>query len=294
LRDIVRAREAPLLMGVLNCTPDSFSDGGLYLDERRALEHAESMIEAGASIIDVGAESTRPGAARVPASEQITRALPIVSALAKRGAFVSIDTTDAEVAERMLDAGALMVNSVELGGAAALASLASRFDAALVLMHSRGSMEHMAGFSNAPERSYADVVVDVLTEWRRARDAALASGLAADSIVFDPGLGFHKSAEHSLTLVRRLSELAAAGHALLVGPSRKSFLAAVSKQPGREAAPASQRLGATIAACLACAKRGAAILRVHDVHDVAQALAFDAALTARALPSAGPEATSHA
>lgn len=268
-------------MGVLNCTPDSFSDGGLYLDERRALEHAESMIEAGASIIDVGAESTRPGAAKVAAAEQIARALPIVSALAKRGVFVSIDTTDAEVALRMLDAGAAMVNSVELGGAAELASLAKRFDASLVLMHSRGSMEHMVGFSKAPERSYGDVVVDVLTEWRTARDAALASGLDADAIVFDPGLGFHKSAEHSLTLVRRLSELAAAGHALLVGPSRKSFLAVVTKRPGKEQAAADERLGATIAACLACAKRGAAILRVHDVGDVAQAIAFDAALLPR-------------
>ena len=268
-------------MGVLNCTPDSFSDGGLYLDERRALEHAESMIEAGASIIDVGAESTRPGAAKVAGSEQIARALPIVSALAKRGVVVSIDTTDSEVAARMLDVGAAMVNSVELGGAADLASLARRFDATLALMHSRGSMEHMAGFSNAPERSYGDVVVDVLTEWREARDAALASGLDAESIVFDPGLGFHKTAEHSLTLVRRLSELAAAGHALLVGPSRKSFLAVVTKRPGQEQAATGGRLGATIAACLACAKRGAAILRVHDVREVAQALAFDAALTAR-------------
>ncbi len=278
-------------MGVLNCTPDSFSDGGLYLDERRALEHAERMIDAGASIIDVGAESARPGAAKVAASEQIARALPIVSALALRGVLVSIDTTDCDVAARMLDAGAAMVNSVELGGAAALAAVARRSDAALVLMHSRGSMEHMPGFSDAPERSYSDVVVDVLTEWRRARDAALASGLDRDSIVFDPGLGFHKSAEHSLTLVRRLGELAAAGHAVLVGPSRKSFLAVVTRRAGREHAPASERLGATIAACLACAERGAAILRVHDVHEVAQALAFEAALESRPQRS---EVASHA
>ena len=278
-------------MGVLNCTPDSFSDGGLYLDERRALEHAEGMIEAGASIIDVGAESTRPGAARVPAAEQIARALPVVRALAGRGLFVSIDTTDREVAARMLDAGASMVNSVELGGAADLAALARSFDAALVLMHSRGSMEKMAGFSDAPSRSYGDVVVDVLSEWREARDAALAAGLDAGSIVLDPGLGFHKSAEHSLSLVRRLGELAAAGHPLLVGPSRKSFLAVVTKRPGHDPVPPRERLGATIAACLACAKRGAAILRVHDVQEVAQALAFEAALDAR---SRAPEVARHA
>jgi dihydropteroate synthase len=205
--------------------------------------------------------------------------------------FVSIDTTDGEVAARMLDAGAAMVNSVELGGAAELASLARRFDAALVLMHSRGSMEQMAGFSKVPERSYGDVVVDVLTEWKKARDAALVSGLESDSIVFDPGLGFHKTADHSLTLVRRLGELAAAGHALLVGPSRKSFLAVVTRRQGKEQAAAGERLGATIAACLACARRGAAILRVHDVREVAQALAFEAALSLR--PPAS-EAASHA
>jgi len=270
-------------MGVLNCTPDSFSDGGLYLDERLALEHAEGMLERGASIIDVGAESTRPGAPRITATLQVERALPVVRALASRGVYVSIDTTDREVAARMLDAGAAMVNSVELGVAADLGVLARRFDADLVLMHSRGSMEKVAGFSHAPERSYGDVVADVLSEWRTARDAALSSGLDATSLVLDPGLGFHKSAEHSLTLVARLSELVAAGHPVLVGPSRKSFLAVVTKGPGAEAAAPSERLGATVAACLACAKRGAAILRVHDVREVQQALAFESALARRAI-----------
>jgi dihydropteroate synthase len=279
---MMRAREAPLLMGVLNCTPDSFSDGGLYLDERRALEHAKSMLERGASIIDVGAESTRPGAARVAAAVQIERAVPVVRALASRGVYVSIDTTDREVAQRMLDAGAAMVNSVELGVAADLGALARSFDADLVLMHSRGSMDTMAGFSHAPERSYGDVVADVLREWRAARDAAVSSGLDTQSLVLDPGLGFHKSAVHSLALVARLSELVAEGHPVLVGPSRKSFLATVTKGSSAEPAAPSDRLGATVAACLACAKRGAAILRVHDVREVQQALAFESALASRA------------
>lgn len=262
-------------MGVLNCTPDSFSDGGQFLDERSALRHAERLLTEGASLLDVGAESTRPGAARVSDEEQLARIGGIVRALAAQGALVSIDTTSPRVAARALDDGAVLVNSVELGGAAELARVARARDASLCLMHSRGAMTAMPGFSQAGAGDYgADVVGTVLAEWTRARDAARDAGLAQADIWLDPGLGFHKSAQHSLALCARADELVAVGHPVLVGPSRKSFLAAVTTPPGAALAPPQERLGATVAACLLLARRGVTALRVHDVAAVAQALSF--------------------
>lgn len=262
-------------MGVLNCTPDSFSDGGQYLDERSALEHAESMLARGAHIIDVGAESTRPGSTRISASEQLERLGDIVRALCSRGALVSVDTTLPEVAARVLEDGAVLINSVELGPARELAEIARSYDAALALMHSLGPMSEMPGFSACPDGTYDDVVADVKAALARARDEASRVGLAADDIVLDPGLGFHKSARHSLELCARLDEIVALGHPVLVGPSRKSFLAAATTPPGQPLPPPSERLGATIASCLLCARKGASILRIHDPAEVRQAIAFE-------------------
>jgi dihydropteroate synthase len=253
-------------MGVLNRTPDSFSDGGRYLAERDALELARGMVASGAAIIDVGAESTRPGAARVDAAEQLARIGGIVRTLANEGMLVSVDTTSPAVAAATLADGAAMINSVELDPAAELAELARRHGAELCLMHSRGSMTSMEGFSNASEDAYRDVVADVWSEWSRAAALALRAGLSVDDLYFDPGLGFHKSARHSLALVSRASEFTDRGHPTLFGPSRKSFLAP-------NTAP-TERLGATIASCLALADRGVSVLRVHDVAIVHQALRF--------------------
>lgn len=278
LRDTLRSREGPLLMGVLNRTPDSFSDGGRFLDDGDALAAVERMVREGASVIDVGAESTRPNAEAVPAAEQLARLGGIIPEIGKLGAIVSIDTTLPEVAARAVDQGAELVNSVDLGAAAPLADVARAGGAMLALMHSRGSMTNMSGFSRADERAYTDVVTDVAREWGAARDAARGRGLADSDIMLDPGLGFHKNARHSLELCRRLEELVALGYEVLVGPSRKSFVAIVTTEAGHEPPPPSERLGGTIAACLTCAQKGAALLRVHDVAAVKQALAFDRAV----------------
>jgi dihydropteroate synthase len=253
-------------MGVLNRTPDSFSDGGRYLAERDALQRARSLVEAGAVIIDVGAESTRPGAERVDATEQLRRLGSVVRTLTDEGILVSVDTTSPEVAAAALEDGAAMINSVELEPARTLAELAHRHGAELCLMHSRGAMTSMAGFSAAPEDDYGDVVTDVWREWSRAAGAALEAGLSVEDVYFDPGLGFHKSARHSLELVARARELTGRGHPTLFGPSRKSFLA--------PEVPPADRLAATIASCLALADRGVQVLRVHDVAAVRQALRF--------------------
>lgn len=262
-------------MGVLNCTPDSFSDGGLYLDERRALEHARGMVEHGASIIDVGAESTRPRAPKIDPAEQLARIGGVVRALSREGITVSIDTTSPEVAERAVSDGAAMINSVELGPTEDLAKVARAKGAALCLMHSRGPMSKMSDFSASDERVYGDVVADVKAELGAAKDIATSAGLDPEDVWLDPGLGFHKTARQSLELCTRLGELAALGSPILVGPSRKSFIAMVTTSPGRAPAGPSERLGGTIAACLLCARNGAAALRVHDIAEVRQAVAFE-------------------
>ncbi len=265
-------------MGVLNRTPDSFSDGGRFLDDGNALAAAERMVREGASMIDVGAESTRPNSQPVPAGEQVARIGNIIRRVAELGVAVSVDTTLPEVAAYAVDEGAELVNSVDLAAAGPLADVARRGGAMLALMHSRGSMTKMSGFSSTEERAYGDVVADVAREWSAAKDAALERGLPESDVMLDPGLGFHKSARHSLELCRRLEELVALGFPVLVGSSRKSFLAVVTTEPGREQPPPEERLGATIASCLVCAQKGAAVLRVHDVAAVKQALAFDEAV----------------
>ncbi|CAN97793.1 Dihydropteroate synthase [Sorangium cellulosum So ce56] len=267
-------------MGVLNRTPDSFSDGGRFADEDTALAQIDAMLSEGADMIDIGAESTRPGARPVPDDEQIARIGGSVRDAVKRGAVVSIDTTSPAVAARALDDGAAVVNSISLDSAAELGALCARRGASLVLMHSRGPMSAMAGFSAYPDDAYDDVVADVAREWSSAAARALEAGLPEGELVLDPGLGFAKNARQSLELCARMHELCALGFPVLVGPSRKSFLAraaaseAAARGGGEEAllAPPPDRLGGTVAAAIACAARGAAAVRVHDVRPVRQAL----------------------
>jgi dihydropteroate synthase len=254
-------------MGVLNVTPDSFYDGGRYNDFGAARAQVDRLLEEGADIIDVGAESSRPGALSVSDADQLARLTPALTYAVARGALVSIDTTSPRVAERALELGASIVNDVSCLADPELARVTARAGATLVLMHARGPMQAQRGFSVYPDAGYGDVTRDVLTEWRGARDRAVHEGLPSSDVWLDPGLGFAKNARQSFELLARLGELAGEGVPVVVGPSRKSFIAAV------DGAPPAERLGGTIAACLAAVERGARVLRVHDVRAVRQALA---------------------
>lgn len=263
-----RARRGVALMGVCNVTPDSFSDGGRYEARDDALAHVSRLLEEGADLIDIGGESTRPGAAPVPAREQLARTLEVVRHAAER-ACLSIDTTSAEVAAACLDAGAAVVNDVSCLRDPELARVAAANGAALVISHARAPQAEMKGFGGFPEGGYRDVLREVARELLAAADVARAAGLPEEGVVLDPGLGFSKSARHSMTLLRRTSELAAlvAPYPLLVGASRKSFLTLLD--PG--AGPL-ERVGLSLYAALHAAASGAAIVRVHDVRETRQAL----------------------
>jgi dihydropteroate synthase len=264
-----------LLMGVLNVTPDSFSDGGSYLDAGAARQRIDELLADGADIIDIGGESTRPGAPAITEDEQIARIRPaLVHAARERRALVSVDTTRPGVAAYALSEGAAIINDVSCLADDELAAIAARAGGSLVLMHARGSMTNMRGFSDAPGDAYGDVLDDVAREWLAARDRAGARGLDPAEIVLDPGLGYMKNARHSLELLRRLGEFEKLGAPIMVGPSRKSFIA---KAVAPHASP-SERLGGTIAACLYAAAHGAAILRIHDVFEVRQALDLERAI----------------
>jgi dihydropteroate synthase len=279
LEPVWRARGAAL-MGVLNVTPDSFFDGGRYLDPASALSRVDRMIAEGAELIDIGGESSRPGAEKVPAEEQIRRIEPALRHAVGTGrTLVSVDTTLPEVADRMLALGAHVVNDVSCLSDPELARVTARHDAALIVMHSRGPMSQMPGFSQYPQDGYGDVVEDVRAEWRAARERALGCGMSPANVWLDPGIGFAKNARHSFEILKRLSEFSSEGVPVVFGGSRKSFIAAVDD------APADRRLGGTIAACLLAAERGAKILRVHDLEEVRQALAV--ARAAASGPSAG-------
>ncbi len=265
---------APLLMAVLNTTPDSFSDGGVHSSFDAALAHGQRCIHDGAGILDVGGESTRPGAARVDIAEQIARTQPVIAALATLGP-VSIDTTRAEVARVALAAGACIVNDVSAAlDDPEIVDVACAAGAAIILMHrlaspdsDRWSTEYDA------RRTYGDVVHDV-RDWLGARVAAvLKAGMPRDRIAIDPGLGFGKDVQQNLALIARLQEFAELGVPVLVGASRKSFLGAITA----ESDPA-QRDAASVGAALVAASNGAAILRVHAVRDHAHALAAWSAL----------------
>jgi dihydropteroate synthase len=258
----------PKLMGVVNVTPDSFSDGGLYFEAGAAVTHGEQLARDGACILDVGGESTRPGAEKVPADEELRRVVPVVEGLAGGAAQISVDTSKALVAEAALDAGAEIVNDVTaLHGDPEMAALCADRGATVVLMHMLGSPRTM-------QRNpvYEDVVADVKAFLAGRVEAAMAAGVEEERIWLDPGIGFGKTAEHNLELLRRLSELGALGRPLVIGTSRKSF---IGKLDGSDA---SERLGGTIASSVLAVAEGAEVLRVHDVAEVGQALAVAAAI----------------
>jgi dihydropteroate synthase len=250
--------DAPIVMGILNVTPDSFSDGGRYTDAGSAVAHAASMIEDGAAIIDVGAESTRPGADPVPADVQIDRVIPVIERIREShpARCISIDTQSAAVAQAALDAGADWVNDISaLGGDARMAELVAERKCPVVLMHMQGTPRTMQA---APR--YGDVVAEVgrFLEERIAR--AIEAGVARDHIVIDPGLGFGKSVEHNLELLRRITALVSIGRPVLVGASRKSF---IGRTLGRDE-PA-DRLPGSLACAAVAVQAGARIIRSHDV-----------------------------
>lgn len=264
-----------LIMGVLNVTPDSFYDGGRYLDAGLALERAHRMVAEGADWVDVGGESTRPGATPVPVDEELRRVIPVVEEIAKAGIAVSVDTAKATVAERALGAGAEVINDVTaLEGDPRMAAVCAASGAAVVLMHMRGTPVSMQA-----DVRYSDIVSEVRSYLKARIRFAVESGIDADKIVIDPGIGFGKSAEGSLELIRRLGEFASLGTPLLVGLSRKSFIGALvdsdraaSLTDTPSGSPASEaRLAGTIAASVVAIMNGAQILRVHDVKETREA-----------------------
>ncbi len=285
LSEVVRtsvARRGVAIMGVCNVTPDSFSDGGRFLGRDAARAHIEQLLAEGADIIDIGGESTRPGSVPVAAREQLDRVLDVVRWAAQR-TCVSIDTTSPEVAAACLDAGAAAVNDVSLLADPELASVAAGSGAVLILSHARAPQAEMTGFGGWPLSAYDDIVRDVLADWERAAEVAMARGLPRESLVMDPGLGFSKASRHSFELLRRSRELVTAmesresrgGVPVLIGASRKSFLTLVERD--RDSQPA-DRLGASIAAALHAARSGVKIVRVHDVRATRQALDMDIVL----------------
>lgn len=252
----------PQVMGIVNVTPDSFSDGGLHADTARALAHCERLVSEGADILDIGGESTRPGAAPVPLEEELARVLPVLEGALKLGVPVSVDTVKPEVMERALERGADIVNDVNaLRLPGAVQAVASHPDCGVCLMHMRGDPATMQ-----QRPAYDDVVVEVSDFLRERLQALEAQGVAAERIVLDPGIGFGKSVEHNLELMRRQRELLALGRPLLLGWSRKSTLGSLTGRPVEE------RLAASVAAALASVQLGARIVRVHDVAATADAL----------------------
>lgn len=264
-----------LIMGIINVTPDSFSDGGLFTDPSQAVEQGLALMEAGADILDVGGESTRPGSDPVSAEDEARRALPVVEALAKAGGTVSIDTMKAAVARDALAAGAQIINDVTaLRADPAMAPLAAESGAAVVLMHMRGEPKTMQANPH-----YDDVVAEVRDFLAQRAAAAQAAGVDPAKIALDPGIGFGKNLTHNLLLIRHLSRLRELGHPVLLAASRKAFIGQLT---GRQAP---ERLLGTVAAHVLGAALGADIVRVHDVAEVAEALAV-----ADAIINAGGEA----
>lgn len=276
--ELTRAPGRCLVIGVLNVTPDSFSDGGRYTQLGDACRHGLRLRAEGADVVDVGGESTRPGARRVDATEECRRVLPVIAELARAGVTLSIDTSRAAVAGAALDAGVQLVNDVS-GGLADpdMARVVADAGCPWVLMHWRG---HSADMQNLA--TYDDVVTDVRDELARRVDAAVAGGVAADRIVLDPGLGFAKTAAHNWAVLAHLESLTSLGFPVLVGASRKAFLGRLLAGPDGTPRPADGREAATVACSILAAQAGAWAVRVHDVLPTVDALAvLDAAAAAR-------------
>lgn len=262
---VLKARErlipldSTLLMGVLNVTPDSFSDGGRYLDPGVAVAHACAMVEAGADLIDIGAESSRPGSDPVDEEEEIGRLMPVVTEVCRRTSVpVSVDTTKARVARLALDAGACIVNDISaLRFDPRMGNVIGETGAGLVLMHMKGTPKTM---QRAP--SYSDVIEEVRQFFVERMQAARLAGIAPERVLLDPGIGFGKNLEHNLTLLARLEELASLGRPILVGVSRKAFIEQVLRRSVGE------RLMGTAAAAAVAVLHGASVVRVHDVGEI--------------------------
>ncbi len=258
----------PLVMGVVNVTPDSFSDGGLFLGADEAIEQGLALLGEGADLLDIGGESTRPGATRPLVTEELARVVPVISALAGQGALVSVDTMRAEVAEAALDAGAVLVNDVS-GGLAdpAILRVVAERDAAYVAMHWRGHADTMQ-----QRASYADVVGEVRDELARRVDDAVAAGVSLDRIAVDPGLGFAKTPDHNWELLAHLPELDALGLPILLGSSRKSFLGALLADADGNPRPVLDREDANVALTTLAGLLGVWAVRVHEARASVDAL----------------------
>jgi len=249
------------VMGVLNVTPDSFSDGGLYLEPSRAVDRALEMVEEGADVIDVGGESTRPGADPVPLEEELRRVVPVIEAIASRVPVpVSVDTYKAKVAKEALEAGASIVNDISgLQFDPRMAEVVARYGAAVVVMHIKGTPKTMQ-----QDPRYDDLIGEITQYLKDGVRRAEEAGVSPDAIVVDPGIGFGKRLEHNLTIFSRLEELSSLGKPVLIGPSRKRFIGEIL---GVEVG---ERLFGTLASVAAAVMRGAHIVRVHDVRPVRQ------------------------
>jgi dihydropteroate synthase len=259
----------PVVMGVLNVTPDSFSDGGRYADLDAAIAHAAELVADGADLVDVGGESTRPGADRVDAATETARVLPVIRELATTGVPLSVDTTRAAVAAAALAAGAAVVNDVS-GGLAdpAMTTVVAEAGCPYVIMHWRGHSRRMAELAR-----YGDVVADVCAELRARIGEALAAGIAPDRIIVDPGLGFAKTAEDNWELTRRIGELLALGHPVLLASSRKRYLGRLLAAPDGADRPVEDRDAATVATSVLAFTAGVWGVRVHDVRGTVDARA---------------------
>ncbi len=283
------------LMGIVNVTPDSFSDGGSFLDADAAIAHAVDLAEQGADILDVGGESTRPGAEPVDATEELRRVLPVLEGLAVHAwtaerPRVSIDTSKAEVARAAIAAGASVVNDVTaLRGDAAMAEVVAEADVDCCLMHMLGEPRTMQR-----EARYGDVVDDVKAFLEQRLVFAVRAGVAEERVLLDPGIGFGKTVAHNLELIERLDELAELGRPLVVGTSRKSFLGRLAADAAGESEPvaSARRLPGTIATNVLALERGARVFRVHDVAPVRDALAVAAATLGERWTARGTTRTS--
>jgi dihydropteroate synthase len=261
-------------MGIVNATPDSFSDGGRFLEPRAAIEHGGELIEQGAAIVDVGGESTRPGARAVSLEQELSRVLPVVegiAALAPEGVQVSVDTSKAPVARAALAAGASLVNDVSaLRADPAMAEVVAQTRADCCLVHMLG----LPG-EKWPQPSYADIVDEVKAFLQERMAFAVAQGIEEERLLLDPGIGFAKTVDHNLTLLRRLDELAELGRPLVIGTSRKSFLGKIAGEGAER-----DRLGGTLATNVLAFERGARVFRVHEVGPLREALEVTAATLA--------------
>jgi len=277
IRSTILTIQQPLIVGILNLTPDSFYDGGRFVTPEQALERAHQLVSEGADLLDLGAESTRPNADPVSEEEERARLLPVLEALIGNVPVpISIDTTKSGVARSALERGAHVINDVSaFKQDPEMAEVVREFGAGIVLMHRRGTPRSMQSLAR-----YGDLVQDVSAELSESMEIGFAHGVGRDQMVIDPGIGFSKSGEQSLELIERLSEFQRFGRPILVGPSRKSFIGYVTDQ-GPD-----QRLHGTISSCVLAYERGARIFRVHDVAATKEAL-----LVAEAILSAREQVT---